>query len=108
VKAETWEPQFVDGQMVHPRAIAIVEEAYGSGQPFMDSLVFLLLRRGAHTPEQKARFLREGLLRASYANPFLTKREREDIWRRYKIPWLVRLAYRYEAWKTLRRMRTAH
>jgi hypothetical protein len=91
--------------MVLREQVEIAEKAYRSGQPYMDGLLALLLEKGAVTPDRRAEYLREGLLKESYRNPTLTDVERERIWRRYRVPWLVRLAYRFEAWRTVRRLR---
>lgn len=88
-----------------PAVSEMVDDAYGRGQPFMDRLVAELLTRGANTPEQNERALREGLLRESYENVMYTWSEREAIWRRYRQPLVKRLTYRIEAWRTLRRLK---
>jgi hypothetical protein len=80
--------------MVHERAVLMADEAYNSGQPFMDGLVAALLARGANTPAQHDDWLRRGLIQESLTSAMLTDHEREQIWHRYHVPQWKRIIYR--------------
>lgn len=104
---DEWTLDAEKGGIIHRRVFEMAEEAYRGGQPFIDDLVDVLMRRGAQTPTARRFFMCKGLLRDSYTNPFLTSDEREAIWRRCEPSRLVRLAYRFETWRALRRLRRA-
>lgn len=93
-----------NGTPVPHGVVKMAEEAYGNGQPFMDNLVLVLLDKGARTPEQSARSMREGLLEECRRNPMLTPDEREGYWSRYNVPRIRRVVYRIEAWWNHRRL----
>lgn len=85
---------FIAGRLIPAQAVEMADQAYWSGQPFMDSLVAALLARGANTPEQNDDWLRRGLLQESVQSSMLTSDERDFIWHRYHVPRWKRWWYR--------------
>lgn len=91
--------------IVPQRMIDTVEEAYGSGQPYMDNLVALLLERGARTPEEKLQTKRAAMLEEIWSSRMLTDKQRREYWDEFEVPWYTRLVYRWRVWRLGERVR---
>lgn len=89
-----FQDKFDERGLVPAKAQEMAYEAYCCGQPFMDTLMAELMRRGANTPEQNGDWLRRGLLDESLNSRMLTDKEREHIWHRYHVPQWKRVWYR--------------
>ena len=85
---------FNERGLVTAKAQEMAYDIMNHGQPFAESVLAELMRRGANTPEQNGDWLRRGLLDEVVHNAMMGDEEIARTFHRYHIPRWRRVIYR--------------